>query len=62
MAENFKKQGNEYFRGQRWREAAGFYTQGLDAYPTDQKLKETLHVNRAACNLELGEWSLRLQY
>ncbi|KZP00686.1 hypothetical protein CALVIDRAFT_208284 [Calocera viscosa TUFC12733] len=30
---NFKELGNEYFRGKRWREAVGFYTQGIDACP-----------------------------
>ncbi|KAH9175149.1 hypothetical protein EDB89DRAFT_1848006 [Lactarius sanguifluus] len=53
IAQNFKEQGNEYFRGKRYREALGFYTQGVDAKPEDRKLKEALLLNRAACNLEL---------
>jgi tetratricopeptide (TPR) repeat protein len=55
IALNFKEQGNSYFKGKRWREAAGFYTQGIDAKPTDKALLEVLHINRAACNLELGK-------
>lgn len=51
---NFKEQGNSYFKGKRWREAAGFYRQGIDAKPTDKALVEVLHINRAACNLELS--------
>ncbi|KAG9122114.1 hypothetical protein FRC07_001642 [Ceratobasidium sp. 392] len=34
VASNFKDQGNEYFRGKRFREALGFYTQGIDALTT----------------------------
>ncbi|KAH9955557.1 hypothetical protein BC827DRAFT_870643 [Russula dissimulans] len=53
VAQNFKEQGNEYFRGKRYREALGFYSQGVDAKPDDVQLKEALLLNRAACNLEL---------
>ena len=53
VAQNFKEQGNEYFRGKRYREALGFYTQGVDAKPDDARVKEALLLNRAACNLEL---------
>ncbi|KZP00692.1 TPR-like protein [Calocera viscosa TUFC12733] len=53
---NFKELGNEYFRGKRWREAVGFYTQGIDAKPEDMKLRESLLLNRAACNLELQNY------
>ncbi|KAJ7122775.1 hypothetical protein C8R44DRAFT_704497 [Mycena epipterygia] len=52
-AQNFKEQGNDYFKGKRFREALGFYTQGIDAKPTDVVLQEALLCNRAACNLEL---------
>jgi hypothetical protein len=53
VARNFKEQGNAYFKGRRFREAAGFYSQGLDAHPDDAALAEALLCNRAACNLEL---------
>jgi hypothetical protein len=53
IAVNFKDQGNEYFKGRRFREAVGFYTQGIDAKPTDPAVREALLINRAACNLEL---------
>ncbi|KAG5645754.1 hypothetical protein DXG03_005291 [Asterophora parasitica] len=53
VAGNFKEQGNEYFKGKRYREALGFYTQGVDAKPDDPVLHEALLCNRAACNLEL---------
>ena len=55
IAENFKEQGNDYYKGKRYREALGFYTQGIDAKPDDPKLQEALLCNRAACNLELRE-------
>ena len=52
--QNFKEQGNgnNYFKGKWYREALGFYTQGLDAKPDDAQLKEALLLNRAACNLD----------
>ena len=53
IAQNFKEQGNEYFKGKRYREALGFYTQGIGTKPEDMQLKEALLLNRAACNLEL---------
>lgn len=55
IAQNFKEQGNEYFKGKRHREALGFYTQGIDAKPSDSVILEALLCNRAACNLELSE-------
>jgi tetratricopeptide (TPR) repeat protein len=54
VAGNFKEQGNEYFKGQRYREALRFYQQAIDAKPDDPALLESLYLNRAACNLELG--------
>ncbi|PPR02467.1 hypothetical protein CVT24_002016 [Panaeolus cyanescens] len=56
IAQNFKEQGNEYYQGKRYREAVGFYTQGVDAKPTDAKIMEALLCNRAACNLELQNY------
>ncbi|KAK0498450.1 40S ribosomal protein S7 [Armillaria luteobubalina] len=56
QAQNFKEQGNEYFKGKRYREALGFYSQGVDAKPTDAILQEALLCNRAACNLELQNY------
>jgi tetratricopeptide (TPR) repeat protein len=53
IAQTFKEQGNEYFKGKRYREALGFYTQGIDAKPDDAQLKDALLLNRATCNLEL---------
>jgi len=56
IAQNFKDQGNDYFKGRRYREALGFYTQGIDAKPTDPTMQEALLCNRAACNLELRNY------
>ncbi|KAJ2912207.1 hypothetical protein MD484_g8200, partial [Candolleomyces efflorescens] len=56
IAANFKDQGNDYFKGKRYREASGFYTQGIDVKPTDTKLLTALLCNRAACNLELQNY------
>ena len=54
IAENFKDQGNNYFKGKRYTEARDFYKQGLDAKPTELALLDALLCNRAACNLELS--------
>ncbi|KAG2158989.1 40S ribosomal protein S7 [Suillus bovinus] len=48
--------GNDYFKGKRYREAISFYTQGIDAEPSDNVLHEALLCNRAACNLELKNY------
>ncbi|KAI0750879.1 40S ribosomal protein S7 [Daedaleopsis nitida] len=56
VAQNFKEHGNEYFNGKRYREALGFYAQGVDAKPEDKALLEALLCNRAACNLELQNY------
>lgn len=53
VAQNFKEQGNDYYKGKRYREALGFYSQGIETKPTDKSLLEALLCNRAACNLEL---------
>lgn len=57
IAQSFKEQGNDYFKGKRYREALNFYTQGVDAKPTDPVIQEALLCNRAACNLELSKAS-----
>ncbi|KAI0677475.1 40S ribosomal protein S7 [Trametes maxima] len=56
IAQNFKEQGNDYYKGKRYREAIGFYDQGVEAKPTDQIILEALYCNRAACNLELQNY------
>ncbi|KAF8529157.1 hypothetical protein BU17DRAFT_37747 [Hysterangium stoloniferum] len=61
IAENFKSQGNDYFKGKRYTEARGFYSQGLDAQPTERVLIEALLCNRAACNLELKNYGNALR-
>ncbi|KAJ7237229.1 hypothetical protein B0H12DRAFT_1204437 [Mycena haematopus] len=52
--EELQGAGKRYFKGKRYREALGFYTQGIDAKPTDVAVQEALLCNRAACNLELN--------
>lgn len=58
VAQNFKEQGNEAFKEKRARDALGFYSQGIDAKPTDKALLEALLCNRAACNIDLRASSL----
>ena len=62
IADSFKSQGNEYFTSKRYREAISFYTQAIEAFPTDQKLLESCYLNRAACNLNLSKSSLQFSF
>jgi hypothetical protein len=54
VALNFKEQGNEAFREKRYRDALGFYSNGLSAKCGELDVEEPLLLNRAAVNLELG--------
>src|SRR5271169_1174526 len=54
IAKNFKEQGNEAFRERRYRDALGFYSNGISAESGDVELERTLLLNRAAANLELS--------
>ncbi|KAF9585631.1 hypothetical protein BGW38_001454 [Lunasporangiospora selenospora] len=58
VAENFKNQGNECFKQgkQFYKDALLYYTNGIDIDCSDDKLNETLYVNRAACNLHFGNY------
>ncbi|KAI9218611.1 hypothetical protein BC828DRAFT_388141 [Blastocladiella britannica] len=58
IATNFKNQGNDMFKdGRKWYpNAVQFYTQGLDQKCDDDGLNATLHCNRAAVHLELGNF------
>lgn len=64
VAENFKNQGNECFKqGKKfYKDALLFYTNGLEVFCKDDKLNETLYVNRAACNLHFGKDILASSY
>lgn len=59
-AETFKEQGNEYFAAKRFREALGFYKQGLDANPEDAAVREALLLNSAAANIALQNYGSAL--
>ncbi|KAH6568375.1 hypothetical protein BASA61_003255 [Batrachochytrium salamandrivorans] len=58
VAENFKHQGNAaYAEGHRkYKDAIVFYTKGLAVKADDSKLNSILHSNRAAVNLDLGNY------
>lgn len=51
-----KESGNEAFRlgRKRWSDAVQYYTNALDAGPTNEALKATILGNRAHVNLQLG--------
>lgn len=50
---NFKNHGNELYSQKSYREALAAYTSGVDSKPQDEKLRLSLLLNRAACNLAL---------
>lgn len=58
IALNFKNQGNDCFKAgaSQYQNAIIYYTKGLKEKNTDMDLKVTLLVNRAAVNLELGNY------
>jgi tetratricopeptide (TPR) repeat protein len=56
IAENFKNQATERHQLGQLRDALGFYTQGIEAKPDDRQLRLSLLLNRAACNLSLGNY------
>jgi tetratricopeptide (TPR) repeat protein len=55
IAVNLKLRGNELFKCKRYTEAIGLFTQAIDAGPTFPAILQGCYLNRAACNLELGE-------
>jgi len=58
VADNFKTQGNEAFKAgrKRYRDAIEFYSKGIAAKPTNTTTLAQLYTNRAAVNLELGNY------
>lgn len=61
IALNFKNNGVKSHQEGQLREALGFYTQGLEAQPEDAALRESLLLNRAACNLSLRNYASALK-
>lgn len=61
VAANFKQHGNDYFKGKRFREAVDFYSKAIEAGPTGKELKLSLHLNRAACHLQLQNYRSSLK-
>ncbi|TNY17387.1 hypothetical protein DMC30DRAFT_419840 [Rhodotorula diobovata] len=63
IAENFRTQGNDLFKRRKFRDAIGFYSRALDEVGKDLPIEErrTLWSNRAAANLELGNYGATLR-
>ncbi|GAA5856823.1 hypothetical protein JCM8547_008860 [Rhodosporidiobolus lusitaniae] len=63
IAEGFREQGNDLFKRRKFRDALGFYTRALDEVGKDLDVEErrTLWSNRAAANLELGNYGATLR-
>ena len=58
IATNFKTQGNEAFREKKYRDALGFYSQGISAKSGNKEIETALLLNRSAVNLELSMLSM----
>ncbi|KAI8906522.1 hypothetical protein DFJ77DRAFT_484370 [Powellomyces hirtus] len=58
IATNFKNQGNEAFQAgpREFKHAINYYTKGLEQKADSPKLNAILYANRAAVNLELGNY------
>ncbi|KAI8381258.1 uncharacterized protein BYT42DRAFT_299116 [Radiomyces spectabilis] len=58
IAENFKNQGNDCFKAGKYKyqDAITFYTRAIDTDCADKKITEACLANRAAVNLELGNY------
>ncbi|EGF82990.1 hypothetical protein BATDEDRAFT_21274 [Batrachochytrium dendrobatidis JAM81] len=58
VAENFKHQGNAAFKEgpRKYKDAVAYYTKALAANAQDKKLDSILYSNRAAVNLEQGNY------
>ncbi|GJN90663.1 hypothetical protein Rhopal_003675-T1 [Rhodotorula paludigena] len=63
IAAGFREQGNDLFKRRKFRDALGFYTRALDEVGKELPIEErrTLLGNRAAANLELGNYGATLR-
>ncbi|KAI9295661.1 TPR-like protein [Neoconidiobolus thromboides FSU 785] len=61
-AKNFKELGNECFAQGKasYKDAIQYFTQALDQYSKDDQLNVICYINRAAVNLELGNYRMVL--
>ena len=53
-----KEDGNEHFKGRRYKQAVLAYTAGIKEKCEDTTLTAVLYTNRAAAQFYLGEYSL----
>ncbi|KAJ3043836.1 40S ribosomal protein [Rhizophlyctis rosea] len=56
IATNFKNQGNDCYKQKDYRNAIQYYNKGLQAKSDNRILNATLLCNRAAVNLDLGNY------
>ncbi|CAK7893219.1 hsp70/Hsp90 co-chaperone Cns1p [[Candida] anglica] len=56
IATNFKNQGNEAFKQKQYKTAITFYTKGIEVDCGVDAISAALHLNRAACHLEVKNY------
>ena len=54
-AQLYKEEGNAEYRKKEFRNAASFYTEGIDVKCKDDQLNAILYTNRATSYFYLGE-------
>ena len=55
IAQVYKEEGNAEYRKKEFRNAASFYTEGIDVKCKDDQLNAILYTNRATSYFCLGE-------
>lgn len=56
IAGNFKNQGNDLYKAKRFKDARALYNKGIEIECDDDSINESLFSNRAACELEIGNY------
>lgn len=56
QAEALKKEGNQFFKSQKYSEASKAYTKAIETHP-----KAVYYTNRSATHAKLGNWDLALE-
>ncbi|XP_078382338.1 uncharacterized protein LOC144665030 [Oculina patagonica] len=61
IAQVYKEEGNVEYRKNEFRNALGFYTEGIDVNCKDDKLSAILYTNRATAHFSLGDFQEALE-
>lgn len=62
IATNFKNQGNDLYKGKRFKDARAMYLKALDVKCDVLSINESLYLNLAACELEIKNYRSCINY